>query len=283
MNSPFSNSMLNIPALAAVLCCVMLGTFGPLFASHITLQINVSPAVRENQLSCLVNITNQGDESASSVQVHLEFQGRRYSSAALPTLAVGQNHSASFSLPTAGLPGGRHALAIFVDYADLNGYPFTALSHGDFIIGDDNPPSIHGVIDPIDLGSEETLVLRIKNLDGTPKEIKMKLFLPKEISSPQPENQISLNGSTEQSVRFRIRNFSALEGSTYQVFVLAEYDEQGKHSCFFTPGTVKIVPARSFFSRNKWALGVAAGLLILLLIGIQIVAYRKGGGSVISQ
>jgi hypothetical protein len=119
-------------------------------------------------------------------------------------------------------------------------------------------------------------VMRIKNLDTTPKELQLKLILPKEISSPQPENRISLNGSTEQSVRFTVKNFSALEGSTYQVFVLAEYDEQGKHSCFFTPGTIKIVPAQNFLSEHKIALAAVAATLLLLLIGIQVIAYRKG-------
>lgn len=245
-------------------------------AGHITLQISTTPAVRDHQLQCGVTVTNQGDESAANVQVHVEFQGRRHSSPSRPALGVQQNHTASFSLPVTGLPTGRHPLAIIVDYTDTNGYPFTALSFADFIVGEDNPPKIHGVIEAIELGRKAKLELRVKNLDSTPRELKLRLILPKEISSPQVESQIALGGSSEQTVRFQVRNFSALEGSTYQIFVLVEYDEQGKHSSLFTPGTIKIVATKDFFRTYRTPLLLSVGLLVLLFVGLQFYSrFRK--------
>lgn len=246
-----------------------------LYASHITLQISTTPQFRDNQLQCTLNITNQGDEPAANVQAHLEFQGRRHSSQNQPTLAVGQSTAPNFNFPVTGLSGGRYPLVVIVDYTDTNGYPFTALSSADFIVGEDNPAKIHGVIDAVELGKQARLEMRLKNLDATPRELKLRLVLPKELSSSQYENQIALGGSGEQTVRFPLVNFSALEGSTYQIFVLSEYDEQGKHSSLFTPGTVKIVPARSFYRQYQIPILVGAGVLLVLFIGIQFYTRRS--------
>lgn len=252
----------------ALLACL---AHSPARAGLITLKVSATATVHGQQLDTNVSVTNQGDESAANVQVHVDFQGRRQSSPSLPSLGVQKNHTAAFSMPAAGLAPGRHSLAIIVDYTDTNGYPFTALSFADFIFGEDSPPRIHATMKAVELGREADLDLRLKNLDATPRELKLRLILPKEISAAQTENRIALGGSSEQTVRFQLRNFSALEASTYQIFVLIEYDEKGKHSSRFTPGTVKIVAAKdNIFASYRAPLLAGVGLLVILFVGLQI-------------
>lgn len=243
---------------------------GPASAGHITMKVSTTTAVRDQQLQVGVTAVNQGDESAANVQVHLEFQGRRQSSPSQLSLGVQQNLVANFSLPITGLLPGRHSLVIVTDYTDTNGYPFTALSFADFIVGEDNPPQIHGAIEAVELGREAEMVLRLKNLDSTPRNVKLRLILPKEISAAQTEHQIALAGSGEQTVRFQLRNFSALAASTYQVFAQSEYEEKGRHSSLLTPGTIKIVAASDFFGSYRAPLVAIVALLILLFAGLQI-------------
>ena len=269
MNRFFNRLFLNI-VFVLLFCCG-----APLQASHITMQISATPLVRDNQLHCTVTIINQGNERADSVQIHLDFRGQRHSSDMQPYLNIGESYTTDFAMPVVGLSSGRHPLVVILDYTDTNGYPFTALSSTRFFIGEDNPPKIHGAIEAIQLVRKERLELRVKNLDDTPREVSMRLILPREISSPRIGNQISLSGSGEQTVRFQLENFSALEGSTYQVFILMEYDDRGKHSCLFTPGTVTIAPSRDLFSTYKVPILVGVAILFVIFVGLQFRTYRK--------
>jgi len=122
----------------------------------------------------------------------------------------------------------------------------------------------------VELGREADLDLRLKNLDSTPRDVKLRLILPKEISTAQAENRIAPGGTHEQTARFQLRNFSALEASAYQIFVLTEYDKNGRHSSLFAPGRVKIVAARGFFGTYRTLLVAGVGLLIVLFVGSQI-------------
>ncbi|OGT79485.1 MAG: hypothetical protein A3H91_01645 [Gammaproteobacteria bacterium RIFCSPLOWO2_02_FULL_61_13] len=252
---------------------------GPASAGHITLQIDTTSTVRDDQLQSRVTLTNQGDESAANIQVHVELQGKRDSSPIQASLGVQRSYARAFSRPIAGLSEGRHPLVVIIDYTDTNGYPLTALSFAEFIVGADNPPRIHGVIKGIELGREAELELRVKNLDSTPRALKLRLILPKEISSSQAEYQIALGASSEHTVSLPVRNFSALEGSRYQILVLVEYDEQSKHSSLVVPGIVKIVGATDLFRTYRVPLAIGVGILILLFVGLQFhFRFRKPSG-----
>lgn len=262
--------------LSSIVALLALFAHAPSHAGRITLQLSTTPTVREGQLLCRVQVTNSGDEAASNVQAHVEFQGRRHSSPSLPSLGVQKSHTADFSVPLSGVPTGRHSLAVSIDYTDANGYAFTALSYASFILGADNPPKLHAVIEPVELGRDARLEMRLKNLDSTPRQLALRLILPKEISSSQAEHNIMLGGSSEQVVRFELRNFSALEGSIYQVFVLSDYEGDGGHSSLITPGTIKIVAASDFFRTYRAPLIAGIAVLMLLFLGVQVYSrFRK--------
>lgn len=243
---------------------------GICFAGHITLQISTTPTPADQQIFCTVSIVNQGDESAANVQAHVEFLGKRYSAQVQPSLAVGQTYQGSYEMPATNLLPGRYSLIVIVEYTDTNGYPFTALSTANVPFREDFSPQIHGMTDAVELGGSAGMYLRLKNPQNQKQEVQVRLVLPKEISCDQPQREVSLAAMGEKEIGFDLRNFSALEGSTYQVFTLVEYAIEGKHTSMAIPGTIKIVPARSFF--QKYRLWIISGTILLALAfaGIQI-------------
>jgi len=244
-------------------------------AGHITLQISTTPSVADKQILCAVSIVNQGDEAAANVQAHVEFMGRRYSAQVMPLLAVGQNYTGSYQIPAENLAPGRYTLVVMADYTDTNGYPFTALSNAGFTFREDFPPQIHGMSEPVDLGGTADLTVRLKNQGKKKQQIQITLVLPKEISADQTEVSLSLEAAQEKNVELGLRNFSALEGSTYQVFVLAEYTEEGKHTSMPIPCTIKITAARSFYQKYRLFIITAAAALAVLFAGIQVYTFFR--------
>ncbi len=261
------------PAAWGFVLLMALLSAGTARAGHITLQISTTPTVAEKQVLCTVSIVNQGDESAASVQAHVEFRGTRFSAQVMPVLAVGQSYTGNFQIPRDRLASGRYTLVVMTDYTDTNGYPFTALSTAGFVVGEDFPPQIHGMAEPVELGGTEPLTLRLKNQGKKDLQAQLRLVLPKEISADPVERVLGLGALQENDAAFSLRNFSALEGSTYQVFVLAEYSDAGRHSSLPIPCTVKIVAARSFFQKYKIWILVAGSLLGLLFVGIQLYSF----------
>jgi hypothetical protein len=191
---------------------LLLAAAGGAWPSHITLVIATTNTVLEKQLQCHVRVTNKGDEAASNLRVRVEFHGQRQASAPLPELGLGQSHDASFTLPLSDAVRGRHSLAIFVDYSDAAGYRFSTPSHAELIVGEDNPPKLQAAMGNVELGSEAVLKLRVKNLDSTSRLLKLKLVLPREITSPQSESEMVMAGLGEQALQFPLRNNAAAAG-----------------------------------------------------------------------
>jgi hypothetical protein len=89
------------------------------------------------------------------------------------------------------------------------------------------------------------LALTVRNLDDVEHEVKVKLFLPRELKVTDNERSLLLKSKEEKQVNFEVSSFSALVGSSYVVLASLEYEKDGSHYSSFAQTVVKIAEEKS--------------------------------------
>ncbi|MFQ5737744.1 MAG: hypothetical protein ACE5JX_01940 [Acidobacteriota bacterium] len=227
----------------------------------LTLSAEVQPTPPQPKVR--LSVSNQGKEEAHNVGIRLE-NGAAKTLPGEPVLLPNASFDTATELNVQNLSPGRHPLLLTVSYTDRNGYPFSAIFCTTFVVEKDTSSDLFGTLAVDALASRSVMHLKLKNLAGTERSARLRLFTPKELSVDNPVRNIRLAPKEEKQVEAWLRNFSALPGSLYPLFAILEYDEGGQHYSHTIEGQVQIVAQAGFFERFRfWILGVAAGLLIL--------------------
>jgi hypothetical protein len=258
---------------------VLLQGMGIAQGSFISMETKTSTTLQENTLVVKVTVTNKGDEPAYSVQVVVEAHDKSASTPVKDVLKINESYEVETTFDMDIQMVGRYPLIVTVDYADLNQYPFSAISSSYFVYKEDVGPKIHGKIEGVGISKSGRLVLVMKNLLDTEKKIKVKLVVPRELSVTEPILEVELGSKSEREIRFDIKNFSALVGSSYQVFAVMRYDDDDKHCTVTIPGMIKIMERADFLKTYKWVfIGVGIALLVVFLVlqfGVRRIIMRN--------
>jgi hypothetical protein len=258
---------------ALLLQACLLSGLTPAWAGKISLETQIQLSAPGDILHATVSVTNHGDESAYNVQIKAESLNPPLQSLLQQTLPVGKTFSATFRQSIKNFPPGRYPLLLRILYADANMYPFSAPATSSFIHGQDAVPDLLGIFEHTQIGRNGRLLLKLKNPGELSKRVHIRLFLPQELSAENPAQEIELAPRQETSLRFPVHNFSALEGSTYAVFAVLEYDQGGLHYSTLAPGTVTIGSSGSF--GNDWIFGILLVILFTWLIFVNVRPSRK--------
>ncbi len=270
--------------IRSILRCVcfflsLSGAAFPAFASQITLQVSSETRVsKEAQAICTVSVTNRGDEAALRLQLTVESAGRRLTVPPVDSLAPGETRESRLTIPTDALMIGRHFLIILLDYTDGNGYPFSASSYSQFIIGEDIRPQVEGSIPSLEMDQTASMDLQLRSLDAKVKKVRLRLVLPKEITASLTLQDAELAPSGSKNIPFDLSNLTAMPGSSYAIFALAEYTEAARHTGLIIPSTITIRAEIGFFQRYRVILWAAAALLALLMVAAQFYSRRRTAG-----
>lgn len=242
-------------------------------ASYISLNTTLTSKVEKNELKVMVSTINKGDESAYNVRAEIKMGGKEILSDKEPELPVNGIYRANFSVPLSLGKPGTYPLILIMHYTDANQYPFSALTVQTFAYGKEAPSPLFGQAKSTSFSKEGWLRLTLKNLGD--REIKANTYLvaPRELTVEEEKLSLSISPKSEQSTRFRLKNFSALNGSTYQLFAVSEFEDQGLHHTSVAPGTVKIVAAQEIFGLSYTAIFIILGALLIIFVGSQF--FRK--------
>lgn len=233
----------------------------PLYAGVISLESRVDVSVQPHSLGVDLTVTNRGDESAYNVQVRNEVLGVTQESSLQPRLDVGKDFSARFRFPLEHPLPGRYPVILRILYTDANRYPFSALVLSNFSWQRDALAGVLGILDKAQFRSGGRLHLKAKDLDGQAKSLRVRLLLPLELSAATAQEDIALRPGEEVTVPFAVRNFSALEGSTYPVYAIIEYDAAGTHVTTLAPGLIRIGPSQDL---QRYGFYLLVGLIAVL-------------------
>lgn len=234
-------------------------------ASYISLSTTLSSKVEGKNLKVMLSSTNQGDESAYNVQAEIKVKGQSLLAEKRPELTINTAYQAQFDVPLTHQLPGNYPLILILHYTDANQYPFSALSVQSYAFGREAPSPIYGQAKATAFAQEGELRFTLKNLGENEIGVKTYLVTPRELSLGQELVELVLAPKSEENASFKLKNFSALNGSSYQLYAVSEYESGGLHYTSVAPGTVKITAEESF-------LGISY-LLIYLLLAFLIVAF----------
>lgn len=235
------------------------------FASFISIQTTTRSLVDENRINLEISLVNKGDEAAYNLQAEIVFESETYFTSKIPKLETNQMTSFKKSIEMSPSKRGDYPLIIVVHYTDANQYPFSALSC--IIVSNkrDTPPSdIFGNMKAENFSTRGSLVLTVKNRGEKDISTSVRLFAPGELKITNPMQQVSMPARSQKEIIFDMENFSALRGSTYQLYATAEHAINGVHQTVIMQGSVAITESRHIF-------GVSQQVVLTILIFCTLV------------
>ena len=211
-----------------------------------------------------VTLTNHGDEAAYNVQLSLITDYFSSNPVHVGTLEVNRPFDGNISVNANGeLKEGNYPVVLMTEYADANGYPFSSVSPITLTYKNPYPSRLSGVFENIELSGKrgKNLVLKLKNMDQVSHDVDVRLILPNELSSDVTQSSVELGSKKEEEVVFKVSNFAGLEGSTYVVLAVIEYEDDYHYSSLGS-GMVRIVERKNIFKLPEWV--PITGLILAL-------------------
>ncbi len=247
------------------------------YGSYISIGTQLkSSIIHKNSTEIIVNIEQMGDESAYKVEIepfsseYFEINGEIKKDSINPGDKI--NGSLSVSLKN-NITEGNYPFLIKTIYHDANMYPFSVISPHTITYRKGYESSIHGTFEKIEVSKDdsEKTSLKIRNFENDQKEIKIKLYLPREIKGDESEKYVTLGPKEEKEIEYEIESFGALPGSSYVIITSLEYEKSGYHYTSFGSGVVSIVEKKE---QNNLILILASIFFVLFAIFL----YFKFGG-----
>jgi len=231
------------------------------FASFISLKTTFSAKIVDNTLKVDLSSVNKGDESALNVQAEIKIGNKYLIAEKKPELKVGETYSFFESIFIPQYKPGNYPAILTLHYTDANEYPFSAVSCQTYQIGKKIPSSLSMQGRSTAISAKGKVKLTIKNPGGLEVKGTISLIAPKEIVIANNPHACAIKPRSQNAAFFEISNASALSGSTYNLFGIFEYDDNGQHFSIITPLTVKI-------RANDGFLGMSYSFIFILLISL---------------
>jgi len=258
-----------IPVIFFVFCVLSCAWVSQAEASFIKFSTTLSAKVEGDSLSISIATTNKGDESAFNVQAELIAGEQNVTAEKMPELRVNETYKIENRLKLAVNKKGLYPLILILHYTDANQYPFSALSCQTYDIGKASVSTVIGQIKSVKISQKGKVTLALKNSGDMPVTAKTRLVAPRELTVEEKEKDITLPPKSDKEISFAVENFSALAGSTYQVFAVTEFDAKDEHQTVISAGTIEVEKGREILGMNYIIIIVAVILLALIFIVVQ--------------
>lgn len=253
--------------LPVILCAVLLAA--QTAASYITISATVSSDIISGDFGQVyVELEQGGDEPAYQVEVipffsdYFQVEGELKSERLDPGGRLGGPFDVSLKK---SLLHGNYPFLSLVIYHDANMYPFSVVSPHTITYVNGRSSEIFGSMETVDIQEEGSgnIALKIRNMGSESRDVKVLLYLPRELKSETGERTISVGPKEEKEIKYRIESFGALPGSSYSILASLEYDA-GSHYTSFANGMVSIVEKGGLLGIPYWV--IAAILIVLAAI-----------------
>ena len=255
-----------LTAAASLFAC------GAATASYITMATEFSITATPAGLELVVASEHRGDEPSYGVQFEVQAGDKQFTSAEVPRLSVNENTTERFPVSDAfGLPG-HYPIIIKTHYKDGNAYPFSALTVGFY---DHQEPVLSKILmraqnADVPSNGSGTVNVVVRNNDAAPRDLEVVLHLPDELAAATEQQSLQLAPGSEETLRFVVENFSALENSSYSVALIAQYEDDERHYSTSGSAVVRITAPGAMTSRWIWVFGGVGAVVLALLIVVML-------------
>jgi uncharacterized repeat protein (TIGR01451 family) len=253
---------------------IILAFVGLSEASFISLTpgIDNENVVTGNESVLTFTLSNSGDEPAYDVVISLFLPvGMRSEDLFAGRLDDNSSFSGRFRirLDDTILPG-AYSIPLMVDYKDANGHPFSAVYSFSQVVRQAAFSKVTPRFDDLEITDRGggDLKLSLRNLDEKAHQVKVKFFLPRELRSDEEEKIVSVSGKSDSDTAFSVSSFDALAGSSYAVFAVVSYEEDGIHYSTYSSGIVKVVAEKPLpgWIPSWLPLAALAGLILIVIV-----------------
>jgi hypothetical protein len=245
---------------------------GVSFASYISMDTSITTKVVNNTLRVTISAQNNGDEPAYNVQAELQVNSKRVLLKKAPIIVEKGYYKARTNFKLKDVGAGEHPIILYLHYADANRYPFTALICQKYNYKTEGlPQSIFANAPSVGFWKKGSLSLTVKNIDDQPRKVLSTLIIPRELSVEKGVVEYTILAKAEKKIKFNLKNFSALSGSSYNVYVISTYNKDGLELATISPVRIDVSIDQSKINLGLW---VVVGLSILLIILISFYFIR---------
>lgn len=257
-------------------------------AGSITLKVGfeINETLRSNLQEIPINISikNLGDEPCYNVHLRALTLGNL--SDHLFVGRIDPLESVNFSskiILRKDLLEGEYMLVFLISYKDANGYPFSAIVFRatPIIVEEPTLSDVNLFLEtqPLEEGESSYINLTILNNAKEPREVKIRLFAPREIRVEKETLELYLDAKELKKLRVNIRNFGGLSGSKYVLLAYLEYIKDSKHFIAYSPGMVEIT-SKEKKSKHSSLSPLFDGkfifiLIFLLLLGLLLLQIKR--------
>lgn len=261
---------LGVAILACLLASAALANAGVIKISTMV-KVTAGPGAPAARLT----ISNSGDGTAYLLRV-MVAQGRQKTTQEGPA-RLGPGGKVSLTIPLAPAPDapGDYPVLVTVLFHNAQGHRFSNITVGILRSG-------AMASNPLILSGDDAAITGIGrinfhlDLPGSQKlVITIRAFTPLEFQAGQETRQLVLTGPGSQTLPLELRNLSAFDNASYPVFLIAEFDHQGRHHTAWASALVSVRPQGDPLASWRLPLMIAAALLLLIIIGVQLGAHRS--------
>jgi|RhiMetdeSRZDD1v2_1073273.scaffolds.fasta_scaffold47877_2 hypothetical protein len=281
-----ANPLCRCHCLGLVLVIFLVAIGSPCWARYISLNVKPKGEVVERFLSVSAVIANEGDESARDIRVTVEAEGHALTLPSIAEMRPHEQQTIKAALPVGALDPGSYTAVLRVGYTDANGYVLSTVALVP-VSKRVNPPSpITVVMRAGDVASSGEVDVQVSNVVRRTAPVHVRLIAPRELTVTPSDTRIVLQAGQQESLRFAVRNASALPGSSYAIFAVVDAQENGAHTSTAQSERMSILapadtPSSSFLIAALAATPIAV-LLFVRLSKWAAMRIRKAPGHRVS-
>jgi hypothetical protein len=252
-----------------------------ILASHISMITSTTVSFeKKGFVSVKLKVDNQGDEDSLSVFPTLKLGNKSIQLKEVPYIAFSGSNlwTHDFAIDETGLnKPGCYPLFVLITYHDANMYQFSTnqiitVNYQNF----NNKKILNVALYASGIKSTGHVNFKVTNNTANIVSGSYQLFLPKEISAEKNQQQFSLGPKEEQIFDFLIKNETALVGSRYNIYGIAQFSDTRHHYTFISSTITNIQESSQKTSINKILTGGVLFILFIFLMTIIIEVNRMG-------
>ena len=239
----------------------------PALAGVLTIQVETTLETEEDRLRGTIKVTNRGDEPALDLRAEIILPGEQLQREITRKLEPKGSAFLSFDARLAGLKKGSYPLPITVIFHDAKLYPFSALSCPVFSYGAEGNQVLNCTALPANIGERGEISFTLKSSSAAARTMEAMVFLPREFHSPRPRFSLTIEPQELRTLSFEVFNSSALQGASYPVYGIIQYEIEGLHQALVIPTTLKITEKGNWFAKTRWYWLLGGLLLGVITVG----------------
>jgi len=238
-------------------------------AGYISLQTSISSEMGSSGNGTVaVEITNIGDETAYNVQPRIKIGNFEYYGERKSSLEIKKPYTWNIPFSFSG-NNGSYPIIASVIYHDSNSYKFNLKSVG--ILEKGTKYNSENEIDlELELNERGNSKISLSNNGNSEKMIKISLIAPDEVAFDKESFDAIILPYSSGELIFNVKEFSGLPGSSYAIYVLAEYNENNLHNSVIKSELLNFKELNAGKKLFGYGLSIVILGIFLLLAGISL-------------